>query len=588
LQPPSILVFQHFSLLFLSQKTQKTGRVKPPTNSDFPQPERKKKNNKKKRNNKNKKKEGEVQIPAKRNRDEDSEKPEELEAQPKKVLTEAEKKYRSQVFTDSLFTDVKGLSEPTLRAVKRFDFQTMTRIQALAIPAALSGKDVLIRAKTGHGKTLAFGIPLFESLMGVRDAQGLVVAPTRELALQTKQVFEKLASEHGRRLTCFIGGTNMKGETRSLNHERVDVLIATPGRLLDHLKTSPNMLSKLSFLILDEADRLLDEGFQRDMEAIFKLLPAKRRTILASATLPANLNQYKHLCLNEDHVSVSAIDEGADAMNAQLEESAMVVTIENWLPVLFNILKTNIQQGLKTILFLQAAQETRLIAYVLGKSPELGSVFEIHSRLSQSQRIKQLGLFKGAKGGSILCSSDVGARGWDIDGVDMVVQLGIPSDNDTYVHRVGRTARAGTAGIAVCLVFDWEKNHFLRRFPRAKGLMKDTIVPQLSDVEGVQTMLKNTQLKQDSFEQVCRQGYSAFLGYHNSMRSKHKISPPECVAIINRWIQSLGVAQPPALEAKTVGKMGLKGVAGLNVVGKSNSGRNYNNNNNNNNNNNRR
>ncbi len=153
-------------------------------------------------------------------------------------------------------------------------------------------------------------------------------------------------------------------------------------------------MANLSFLVLDEADRLLDEGFQRDMEAIFKLLPSNRRTILASATLPQNLNQYKHLCLRDDHVSVSAIEPGSDATNAQLVEKVMVVSLDSWLPVLYHLLASNIAKRLKTILFCQAAQQTKLMAFMLSHAPQLVSVFEIHSRLSQTQRVRQLESFK--------------------------------------------------------------------------------------------------------------------------------------------------------------------------------------------------
>ena len=188
--------------------------AKPPTNLDAPPEDRS--NPKKKRRNRNKKKKAAATSTGanvKRTREElegedEKQSPDEevTETKPKKTLTEAEQAYRAQVFTDVPFTDVEGLSDASLRAIKQFGFPTMTRIQALAIPAALKGRDVLIRAKTGHGKTLAFGVPLFECLLGTNNAQGLVVAPTRELALQTKQVFEKVrqAKEKGRVAFSFL------------------------------------------------------------------------------------------------------------------------------------------------------------------------------------------------------------------------------------------------------------------------------------------------------------------------------------------------------------------------------------------------
>jgi len=476
---------------------------------------------------------------------------------------------RSDVFTDQKFSSL-DVSAPTKAALVEFGFPSMTRIQSLSIAPGLQGKDVLIQAKTGHGKTLAFGIPLFEHIHNHEGDQGLVVAPTRELALQTKQVFEKLAQAHKLKLSCFIGGTNQSVETKWLKRNKLDVLIATPGRLLDHLQTMPGILDQLGFLILDEADRLLDEGFQREMERIFQCLPRDRdrQTILASATYPKNMSKFGNLVnLKSDHVKVSAVSKDDDNMNSLLDERVCTVTMENWMPVLYHMLMGNLSKGLKTILFMQAAQETRLIAFLLGHTPHKSKIFEIHSRLSQPQRVRQLDGFKKQKGGSILCSSDVGARGWDINNVHSVIQLGIPSDNDTYVHRVGRTARAGSNGQATCLVYSWEEAFFFKRFPRARKLVQQNIVEGIKDHHlDIQAMVDKASKNKD-FDKVTQQGYQALLGYQGSSRGKMKLSAEQLVAILNDWIAVCGCSEPPALQKKTVGKMNLRGTKGLRVQG---------------------
>lgn len=522
---------------------------------------------KKRRRGKNKKKKGTQGTKRDREEIDPATLVEPVQAAKKSVseMTDGEKEFHAEVFTSEPFASLSGLSEPTFRALKRLGFDHMTRIQKEAIPAALSGRDVLIHAKTGHGKTLAFGIPLFESLLGLRGSQAVVICPTRELALQTERVFLVLAHEHNRKLSCFIGGTNVERERRSHHHERPDVLIATPGRLVEHLRDNSALLDQLLFLVLDEADRLLDEGFQRDMQYIFKSIPSVRRTILASATMPQNLSVYRHLCLREGYARVSSVAEHdlqkQGALNGQLQERMEEVTSDQWLPRLLSQLQENAASNWKTLVFFQAAQQTRFAAFLLshGDGNVLGPVYDIHSRMTQSKRTKHLDSFRKHQGKAILCSSDVGARGWDIQGIDMVIQVGIPSDNETYIHRVGRTARAGQQGASLLLSMSWETKALLKRFPRAQQLMQP--LGKLDREMAQKIILASTQ--DPKYTDIMSHAYSGFLGYHNSIKSKYPLTSEQCVSTINKWIQELGAKEPPYIEERTVMKMGLKGVPGL-------------------------
>eukprot|EP01090_Pellita_catalonica_P003683 TRINITY_DN13344_c0_g1_i1.p2 TRINITY_DN13344_c0_g1~~TRINITY_DN13344_c0_g1_i1.p2 ORF type:complete len:232 (+),score=37.63 TRINITY_DN13344_c0_g1_i1:698-1393(+) len=225
-----------------------------------------------------------------------------------------------------------------------------------------------------------------------------------------------------------------------------------------------------------------------------------------------------------------------------------------------------IAEDKKLILFCQSAQETKFLALILGCAPLFNKrICEMHSRMSQGKRKSELKRFKNLRGGAVLVSSDVGARGWDIDDVDAVIQLGAPSDNETYVHRVGRTARAGQAGVAILILFQWEANYLIKRFPRIKQFHTDS--PPLNDRSRADVAEMVRCAKQDErYKKVSQQGYSGLLGFHNSLKKKMRMSDEELVAMLNDWVAALGSNPPPILRKNVAGKMHLRGTPGLRVA----------------------
>lgn len=347
------------------------------------------------------------------------------------------------------FSDL-GLSPTTLQAVADTGYTTATPIQAQAIPVALAGQDVLGIAQTGTGKTAAFTLPLIDKLQSgrakARMPRALVIAPTRELADQVASSFEKYAKGTKLSWALLIGGVSFGDQEKKLDRG-VDVLIATPGRLLDHFERGKLLMTGVQFLVVDEADRMLDMGFIPDIERIFKMTPPKKQTLFFSATMPPEITRLTKQFLRDP------------------------VRIEVTRPATTN---ANIAQRLVKVPSSDPKAKRLALRAVIDKAaPETGIVFcnrktdvdivakslkvhgydaaPIHGDLDQSQRTKTLADFRsGAL--KILVASDVAARGLDIPAVSHVFNYDVPHHADDYVHRIGRTGRAGRTGEAYMLV----------------------------------------------------------------------------------------------------------------------------------------
>jgi superfamily II DNA/RNA helicase len=347
------------------------------------------------------------------------------------------------------FSDL-GLSPTTLQAVADTGYTTATPIQAQAIPVALAGQDVLGIAQTGTGKTAAFTLPLIDRLQSgrakARMPRALVIAPTRELADQVAASFEKYAKGTKLSWALLIGGVSFGDQEKKLDRG-VDVLIATPGRLLDHFERGKLLMTGVQFLVVDEADRMLDMGFIPDIERIFKMTPPKKQTLFFSATMPPEITRLTKQFLNNP------------------------VRIEVARPATTN---ANIAQRLVKVPSSDPKAKRLALRAVIDKAqPETGIVFcnrktdvdivakslkvhgydaaPIHGDLDQTQRMKTLADFRsGAL--KILVASDVAARGLDIPAVGHVFNYDVPHHADDYVHRIGRTGRAGRTGEAYMLV----------------------------------------------------------------------------------------------------------------------------------------
>jgi len=325
-----------------------------------------------------------------------------------------------------------------LEVLDRMKFTTPTPIQYKAIPVAINGTDIVGVAQTGTGKTLAFTIPIVQRLS--RGAgKCLVLVPTRELALQVNETFQKIAPGFGINSVVIIGGVPMQSQLKVLK-KKPRVIIATPGRLVDHLKQKTVCLNEVEILVLDEADRMLDMGFKPDIERILKFVPRKRQTMLFSATIPGDV-----------------VEIGAAHMKlpVHVEVAPSGTVAERIIQELF-IVKKEAKKKLRSKLLDQYrgsilifSRTKRGAAKIRRMIKEMGhNAAEIHSDRTLKQRREALEGFKNGKY-RILVATDIAARGIDIVGIETVINYDLPDDTENYVHRIGRTARAGHEGRAI-------------------------------------------------------------------------------------------------------------------------------------------
>ena len=343
-----------------------------------------------------------------------------------------------------------GLSAPTLQAVADTGYTTATPIQAQAIPVVLQGRDVLGIAQTGTGKTAAFTLPMVDRLAAGRSKarmpRSLVIAPTRELADQVAMSFDKYAKGQKLSWALLIGGVSFGDQEMKLDRG-VDVLIATPGRLLDHFERGKLLLTGVQIMVVDEADRMLDMGFIPDLERIFKLTPAKKQTLFFSATMPPEITRLTKQFLN-DPVRIEASRPATTGENI----TQHIVRVPSPDPGMKRLALRTLagQEEVRNgIVFCNRKSEVDIVAKSLQKHGFNAS--PIHGDLEQSMRMKTLDAFR--KGDlKLLVASDVAARGLDIPDVSHVFNYDVPHHADDYVHRIGRTGRAGKSGETYMLV----------------------------------------------------------------------------------------------------------------------------------------
>ncbi len=337
-----------------------------------------------------------------------------------------------------------GLGEDLLKAVKRSGFEEATPIQEGTIALALEGKDVIGQAQTGTGKTAAFGLPMLEKIdIKKREIQGLVIAPTRELAIQTQEELYRLGRDKKIRVQVVYGGADIGRQIRSLK-DNPHIIVGTPGRLLDHIGRRTVKLEHIETLVLDEADEMLNMGFLEDIEKIISKIPEQRQTLLFSATMPDSIKRIGvKFMKNPEHIKIKTKE-----MTASLIDQYYVRCKDfEKFDVMTRLLE--VQTPELTIIF----GRTKRRVDELAKGLEMrGYKAEgIHGDLSQQKRMSVLRSFKNGHL-DILVATDVAARGLDISGVTHVYNYDIPQDPESYVHRIGRTGRAGKGGLSVTFV----------------------------------------------------------------------------------------------------------------------------------------
>mmetsp|Transcript_16580 Transcript_16580/g.48468 ORF Transcript_16580/g.48468 Transcript_16580/m.48468 type:complete len:594 (+) Transcript_16580:191-1972(+) len=490
--------------------------------------------------------------------------------------------------TGVAFATLQGVVSPnTLRAIDEvLGYPTMTQVQQQALPVCARGGDVVAKAKTGTGKTLAFMVPSVDRAAASkphrRGLSALVLSPTRELAAQTVEEGKLLATFHGLRVACVFGGTKIQKDYNELGlrgGRAPDILVATPGRLNDHLENTqgvaPGICDSLETLVFDEADQLLDMGFRPAIEKILRAIESTkltRQTLLFSATMPDDVASIARLAMKSPQYHfVDTVGEEQQTHVNVPQRATICETQKGCAAELIAVLNDACSDPEhKVIAFFTTARLTQFYAELcleLAKDPTCAflrhtKILEIHSRKSQSHRTKVSDIFRNSVGKACLLTSDVTARGMDYPDVTRVIQVGLPSDAAQYVHRLGRTARAGKQGSGDLILCRTEA--FFLNDAKIRAL------PLQQLVQGSPTVQLETALYEAARRlppETTGASYQAWLGFYNSFLRRLRWDKERLVEEANVFAEEvLALPGPPPLQAKTVGKMGLKGVRGLNVL----------------------
>uniref|UniRef100_A0A5B7BM96 ATP-dependent RNA helicase n=1 Tax=Davidia involucrata TaxID=16924 RepID=A0A5B7BM96_DAVIN len=465
--------------------------------------------------------------------------------------------------------DECDISPLTVKALTSAGYVEMTRVQEATLSVCLEGKDALVKAKTGTGKTAAFLLPAIETVLKasssntiqrVQPIYVLILCPTRELASQTAAEANVMLKYHdGIGVQTLVGGTRFKVDQKRLESDPCQIIVATPGRLLDHIENKSGFSARLmglKMLILDEADHLLDLGFRKDMEKIVDCVPRRRQSLLFSATVPKEVRRISQLVLKREHTYIDTVGLGCLETHTQVKQSYLVAPHELHFQIVHHLLKEHISQVLdyKVIVFCTTAMVTSLM-FLLLKDMKM-NVREIHSRKPQLYRTRISDEFKESKR-LVLITSDVSARGMNYPDVTLVIQVGIPSDREQYIHRLGRTGRGGKEGEGILLISPWEE-YFLAEM---KDLPLEKFPSPHLDPD-IKVKMEDSMTKIDT--SVKEAAYHAWLGYYNSIRETGR-DKTTLVELAKQFSESIGLQKPPALFRKTALKMGLKDIPGIRI-----------------------
>lgn len=405
------------------------------------------------------------------------------------------------------------LSQTTTSGLEASHFKVLTDIQSKALPLALKGHDILGAAKTGSGKTLAFLVPVLEKLYRQKwtefDGLGaLIISPTRELAIQIFEVLRKIGRYHTFSAGLVIGGKSLQEEQDRL--AKMNILVCTPGRMLQHMdQTAAFDVNNLQMLVLDEADRIMDMGFQTSVDAIIDHLPKERQTLLFSATQTKRVSDLARLSLRDPEY-VAVHEEASTATPSTLQQHYIVTPLPEKLNTLFSFIRANTKS--KIIVFVSSGKQVRFI-YESFRHLQPGiPLLHLHGRQKQTARLDITSKFSASKS-SCIFATDVVARGLDFPAVDWVIQLDCPEDADTYIHRVGRTARYGRAGRAVLFLDPSEEKGMLKRLELKKVPIQKINVRQ-NKKQSIQNQLQNMCFQDPELKYL---GQKAFVSYTRSV-----------------------------------------------------------------------
>ncbi|KAL8775724.1 MAG: hypothetical protein Q9209_000220 [Squamulea sp. 1 TL-2023] len=490
--------------------------------------------------------------------------------------------------------------------VEDMQLETMTQVQSLTINETLKGGDVLAQARTGTGKTLAFLIPVLQNIInydpkleqrGYRpkrtspeDIRAIIISPTRELAEQIGVEARKLTRNTGVVVQTAVGGTQKSAGLRAIKNQGCHILIGTPGRLNDILSDPYSQVRapNLSAFVLDEADRLLDQGFAPEIDAIQQLLPDRkevdRQTLLFSATVPREVVQIARRTAKPDVHYLRTVQEGEQQTHERVPQKVAVVRgLENQAPALVELCKREAARKdgvpFKAIVYLNAAADVSLIASTLRNLKNPGQsiyhkhplypaqIIQIHARLTQYERTRAAETFRRADS-AIMVSTDVTARGMDFPNVSHIIQIGVPQDRDTYIHRLGRTGRGDKTGEGWLILTDMEAREGYQRLHNLPLTNDDSL--EVAKID----MTKDAQLPEDVAKALTQTidasrmvphvqksaSYQASLGLMRWAPKRYMIQ-----SLNNRAKFCWGMETPPRILPSLVSKLGLKGVPGVEI-----------------------
>ncbi|MBW0496126.1 hypothetical protein O181_035841 [Austropuccinia psidii MF-1] len=472
----------------------------------------------------------------------------------------------------SFFTDLP-ISKASRKALQAANYLTLTPIQAISLPRALKGNDVLGAARTGSGKTLAFLIPVLEILYrqkwGPTDGLGaLIISPTRELAVQIFEVLRTIGKFHSFSAGLVIGGKSLEDERDRLG--RMNILVATPGRLQQHLEQTAGFdCDNLQLLVLDEADRILDMGFSKCLNAIISSLPTSRQTLLFSATQTKSVKDLARLSLNNPEY-VSARETGVERdliTPKELIQSYMITPLNSKLDYLWGFLKTHLKT--KMIVFLSSCKQVRFVYETFRHLRPGIPLLHLHGKQKQSKRLEIYDRFASSPQ-LCLFATDIAARGLDFPSVDWVIQADCPEDVDTYIHRVGRTARYQSGGKALLFLLPSEEDGMVKKW-QERGIVVNKVIPNESKKQSIQNKLQAQIFK---FPELKFLGQRAFISY---VRSVHLQKNKEIFKLkeldLTGFAESLGLPGAPQVRFTGLGSGGAGGGTGESAKAKKNAPR---------------
>ncbi|KAJ3121012.1 hypothetical protein HK098_004075 [Nowakowskiella sp. JEL0407] len=500
-------------------------------------------------------------------------------------IDSTEKESKSPKDSESLrFSDLPHkLSSETSLALKRiFSFESMTPVQHAVLSKLPIKQDLLVRARTGTGKTLAFLIAAIESLdpklvtlsasnqvlrprPGVVSLSSLtsivVISPTRELALQIASEARNLLKYHPFNVATLVGGESKGMQINMLQRNGAHVIVATPGRMIDVVHTLPELarsLKNTSVFVLDECDSLLDMGFSKEINEIMKFLPEDRRTFMFSATLSKEIRETAHFSLARNYLTIDTVPANEVPTHAKIPQSYVISPFSQFIPSTIQTIRKHRKavQTPKIIVFCPTTSLTNLFSSILRNITTLDfNVLEIHSKLDQKRRSKVSDIFRKAITPTILVTSDVSARGVDYPGVTLVLQL-FATKHDAYIHRIGRTGRAGKSGEGVIILTPMERSmlQILKDVPITKNT---EIVPASAAEEEDSKMIRQA-LKQALRENDSNEAAQGFLSYLMNNSRSLGISKQSIGSAVDQFsTEFLGLEEPVQLDSDVLDSYGM-------------------------------